>query len=329
MSIQELSNQLAIDARDLNALKREARGNTAASNKAVARQFEALFLQTVLKSMRDATPHEGMFDSEQTRFYESMHDQQLTQVLATKGGGLGLAAMIEKQLNQMSGGGGGGGSSGSTAVVPEGLPPAPSALPLAANPAARHLPAMIAAPLPPPNPFAPDKGGAARRQGDASSVPSAEARSFVDRVWPHALEVSRQTGIPAHFMVAQAALETGWGKSEPHLPDGRPSHNLFGIKADRNWSGAIANATTTEVVNGVSQRQTAAFRAYDSYAAAFRDYARLLTTSPRYGQVLGTQDAAGFARGLQQAGYATDPMYAAKLVRIIEGQTLRSSLQQG
>ena len=130
MSIQELSNQLAIDARDLNALKREARGNTAASNKAVARQFEALFLQTVLKSMRDATPHEGMFDSEQTRFYESMHDQQLTQVLATKGGGLGLAAIIEKQLNQMSGGGGGGGGSsgGSTAVVPEGLPPVKSAL---------------------------------------------------------------------------------------------------------------------------------------------------------------------------------------------------------
>jgi flagellar protein FlgJ len=162
-------------------------------------------------------------------------------------------------------------------------------------------------------------------------VPTSEAvppgaRDFVTRVWPHAQEVSRATGIPAHFMVAQAALETGWGKSEPRTADGRPSNNLFGLKAGRNWTGAVVEATTTEFVNGTPKRQTERFRAYGSYADAFRDYAALLQGSPRYAAVLGTQNAGDFARGLQRAGYATDPMYSAKLERIIGGATLRGAL---
>jgi flagellar protein FlgJ len=154
----------------------------------------------------------------------------------------------------------------------------------------------------------------------------AGAREFVSRVWPHALEVSRATGIPAHFMVAQAALETGWGRSEPRLADGRPSFNIFGIKAGRAWGGAAVEAQTTEFVDGVPQRRTERFRAYGSYAEAFRDYASLLLTSPRYAGLAGVQDPVAFARGLQQAGYATDPLYAAKLERIIGGSTLRTAL---
>ena len=127
-------------------------------------------------------------------------------------------------------------------------------------------------------------------------------------------------------MVAQAALETGWGKSEPRGPNGRPSFNLFGIKAGRSWSGPVVEASTTEIVDGQPQRQVERFRAYASYAEAFNDYARLLTANPRYAAVLGNQDAGGFARALQQAGYATDPMYAAKLERIIGGSVLRASL---
>jgi flagellar protein FlgJ len=181
-------------------------------------------------------------------------------------------------------------------------------------------------------PYVPGASGAmpaapaAGIQGAAEAAVPPGARDFVSRVWPHAIEVSRATGIPAHFMVAQAALETGWGKSEPRLADGRPSFNLFGLKAGRSWSGAVAEAQTTEFVDGVAQRQTERFRAYGSYAEAFRDYASLLLSSKRYAGVVGTQDAATFARGLQQAGYATDPMYAAKLERIIGGNTLRTAL---
>ena len=127
-------------------------------------------------------------------------------------------------------------------------------------------------------------------------------------------------------MVAQAALETGWGKSEPRFADGRPSYNLFGIKAGKSWNGAVVEATTTEYVDGAAQNQVERFRAYASYSEAFRDYANLLASNPRYANVIGSQDAARFARGLQQAGYATDPMYATKLERIIASNTLRQGL---
>jgi flagellar protein FlgJ len=124
-------------------------------------------------------------------------------------------------------------------------------------------------------------------------------------------------------MVAQAALETGWGKSEPRRADGSPSFNLFGIKAGKNWQGAVAESTTTEYVDGVARKQVERFRAYGSYEEAFNDYAQLLVGNPRYAAVLGAQEPAGFARALQAAGYATDPLYAAKLERIIAGNTLK------
>jgi len=312
------------DMQSLAALKKGAKDADPKSLKAAAQQFEALFLQMVLKSMRDATPREGLFDSEQSRLYESLLDQQLAQVMSTRGS-TGLAAMIERQLAR-------NGDNvinplGNLPLVPEvrGLPldrQTPEGLPLPR----REVPAMsldsalnspLAAPAAATTTTAPTSG---------AEAPPPGAREFVARVWPHALEVSQATGIPAHFMVAQAALETGWGKSEPRLADGGPSYNLFGLKAGRAWSGAVAEAQTTEFLAGVPQRQTERFRAYGSYAEAFRDYAGLLQSSPRYSAVLGTQDAAAFARGLQRAGYATDPMYSAKLERIIGGNTLRAAL---
>ncbi|PWB39835.1 MAG: flagellar assembly peptidoglycan hydrolase FlgJ, partial [Rhodocyclales bacterium] len=162
--------------------------------------------------------------------------------------------------------------------------------------------------------------------GERENNVPAPAREFVNRLWSQAGEASRATGIPAHFMIAQAALETGWGRAELRFSDGTPTYNLFGIKAGRGWQGAVAEATTTEYVNGVAQKTVERFRAYSSYAEAFRDYASLLTSNPRYAAVLNQQDAAGFARGLQRAGYATDPMYAAKLERIIGGQALRAGM---
>jgi flagellar protein FlgJ len=142
----------------------------------------------------------------------------------------------------------------------------------------------------------------------------------------HAIAASNATGIPAKFLLGHAALESGWGKGEIRTTDGSPSHNLFGIKAGRNWKGATVDVTTTEYVDGAPRKMVQTFRAYASYAQAFQDYARLLQNSPRYAAVLTQSDGAGFAQGLQRAGYATDPRYAEKLTRILNGASLRQTL---
>jgi flagellar protein FlgJ len=161
----------------------------------------------------------------------------------------------------------------------------------------------------------------------ASPLPLSKTREFVDRVWSHAVEAARATGIKPQFMVGQAALESGWGRGEIRGEDGSQTYNLFGVKAGRNWTGPVVEKTTTEYVNGIAQKTTAKFRVYGSYAESFKDYASLLTGNRRYAEVIGNgQSAEGFARGLQQAGYATDPAYADKLTRIINGPTLRASL---
>lgn len=320
-------NPNVFDVGSLTALKRQVKNGDPTALKAAARQFESLFLQMVLKSMRDATPREGLFDSEQSRMYESLLDQQLVQVLGAKSGGTGLAAMIEKQLLRQN----------QEPQAFEGpIPLSPSVpsiplqrermIPLSATGMQRMPAALgpppVAAPLLPSIPLPAVVGDSAA----AAAGPLKSVREFAARLWPAATEAGRATGIPAHFMVAQAALETGWGKSEPRRADGSPSFNVFGIKAGRNWQGPVVEATTTEYVDGVAQKQTERFRAYGSYAEAFRDYSSLLSGNARYAGVLGTQDATSFARGLQRAGFATDPMYAAKLERIIGGSTLRQVL---
>lgn len=306
-----------LDPRSLADLKRQAREGSPQALAAAAKQFEALFLQMVLKSMRDATPSNGLMDSDQTRMFQSLLDQQLAQNLA-QGGGTGLARALVRQLGPKAAAGteapGGVGSDGFSALP---LPPLPART--AVGPANRS--GVPGAGWPKPAGAA-----AAESAADLAGSLPASAREFVERVWPHAEEASRATGIPAHFMVAQAALETGWGKAELRQADGQPSYNLFNIKAGRAWDGATVAAATTEFADGQASRETARFRAYGSYAEAFRDYARLLTTSPRYADVLNASDGPSFARRLQQSGYATDPMYADKLMRIIGGATLRSAL---
>ena len=160
----------------------------------------------------------------------------------------------------------------------------------------------------------------------AATEPPASSKEFVNRVWPHAVEASRSTGVPPQFLVAHSALESGWGRSEIRKADGSSSFNLFGIKAGKNWTGQTVEATTTEYVDGQPQQVVERFRAYGSYEEGFRDYANLLRSNARYSAVIGSQDGTEFARRLQQAGYATDPMYADKLSRIINGPALRQAL---
>jgi flagellar protein FlgJ len=308
------------DVSSLATLKRQASKGDPAANKEVARQFEAFFLQMVLKAMRDATPREGVFNSDQTRMYESLLDQQLAQVLGGGNRGTGLAAMIEAQLARRN-------QDPRPLDGPLPLQPAAPVFPLPQEKALplrrdaapafvplRNLPAPATA-VPPAPTFAPGAAAATSAQ-----------RAFVDRMLPAAVAAEQITGIPAHFMVAQAALETGWGKSEPRRADGSPSFNSFGIKAGANWRGATVDATTTEVIAGLAQTRIERFRAYASYEEAFGDYANLLVSNPRYAAILGAQEPGRFARGLQAAGFATDPQYAAKLQSIIGGTTLRQAL---
>jgi flagellar protein FlgJ len=236
-----------------------------------AQQFEQVFLNMMLKSMREATPQETMFDNDQTKMFTGMLDQQLSQSMST-GHGVGLADIMVRQLRHSS--------------------------------------------------MNPDSIKADAAPGVKGSIPSAYnenfQQDFVKKLMPHAEQASAETGIPAHLMVGQAALESGWGRREIKMPDGTNSHNLFGIKAGSGWNGKIAEVTTTEYHNGVANKQIEKFRAYGSYAEGFKDYANMLSTNPRYSEVLKQGNSAnGFANALQQAGYATDPHYGEKLSKVI------------
>ncbi|HEY0847049.1 MAG TPA: flagellar assembly peptidoglycan hydrolase FlgJ [Noviherbaspirillum sp.] len=296
ISPSSLNGRLAIDVKDVNELRQSARQNSPEAIKAAAQQFEALFMNMVMKSMRDATPQEGMFDNEQSRMFTSMLDQQLSQTMASRG--VGLADALFRQLSVNRG------------TV---MPPSEDG----------ELPGIVPLPQRTPSPSSPAPLSLFERTAPVDGLRSnpnqpPHVRAFQERLAAHAEEASRTTGIPAKFMLGQAALESGWGRREIVGTDGTASHNLFGIKATGGWKGKVVDAVTTEYVNGVPQTKVEKFRAYDSYADAFRDYARLLSTNPRYEAVIANaQSVEGFAQGLQRAGYATDPNYAAKLTRII------------
>ncbi|MBF1164272.1 MAG: flagellar assembly peptidoglycan hydrolase FlgJ [Dechloromonas agitata] len=322
-NIQNQPNRAAFDVSSVQDLRNRFASNPQEGLKAAAQQFEALFLQQVMKSMRDTVPQDGLLNSDSSRFYTSLLDQQLAQNLASSGKGIGFARLIEQQLGKNLGASQSLGEPAAANTAAAG-----DALPLAASDG-RHLrPLAVASSLPTsaayPAPGAPAKAATSLAAGEGDLPPS--GKEFVSRVWPHAVEASRSTGIPPQFLVAHAALESGWGRSEIRRSDGSTSHNLFGIKAGKGWSGPSVEATTTEYVDGQAQSTVERFRAYGSYDEAFRDYASLLRNNPRYGGVIGSQDGAEFAKGLQRAGYATDPAYADKLSRIINGPTLRLAL---
>ncbi len=312
MKAEDLNaNRFVLDPKTAADIRLKIKQDPQGGLKQAAQQFESLMLQMMLKSMRDATPQDGPMDSDQTRFFTSIMDQQLAQNLSAKGS-LGFARLIEHQL-------------GKNLATGSSVDPA-SSLEALQKSLLEHQTASSAARFP--------GAGADRiRSTSSASVESAglvgasgNTSDFVNRVWPHAVEAASDIGVPPQFLVAHSALESGWGKSEIKTANGSPSYNLFGVKAGRGWQGASVEVQTTEFVDGVAQPSREKFRVYGSYAEAFRDYASLLKNNPRFSGVLGQKDGTQFARSLQQSGYATDPMYADKLNRIIHGSTLRQAL---
>jgi flagellar protein FlgJ len=295
------SSKVALDTKSLGDLKQSAKAGSPEALRGASTQFEAMFINMMMKSMRDATPQDGMLDSQTTKTFTTMLDQQTSQNLAKRG--MGLADVLVRQLTTQSvnaqalaiGGGQPGG-----AAAPGAMPAPMDAASLMKTRGALATAAPVA-------------------DSASSRSKPAHVRAFQEKLGSHAEEAERATGVPAKFMLGQAALETGWGKRMIRNTDGSTSHNLFGIKAGPGWKGKVATAVTTEYVNGRPHTKVEKFRAYESYADAFKDYGTLLSKNPRYEKVLAHGgDASTFAHGLQRAGYATDPLYAQKLSRIIK-----------
>jgi peptidoglycan hydrolase FlgJ len=281
------NSPLGGDARALAGLRNSASSDPKAAVKEAAKQFEGIFMQQLMKSMRDASVSSGMLDNAGTKMGTEMLDQQFaTQMTGLRGG---LSDMIARQLERQLG------------------EPLANIAADAAKAAATAKPAekATAAPL------------SSGLQGKERQI------GFLKLHDSAAKAAEAATGIPANFMVAQAAHESGWGRHEIKNSDGSTSFNVFGIKATSSWKGPTTEVTTTEVINGEARKVKAKFRAYGSYEEAFTDYARMMKNNPRYAKVVESgASAQGFAQGLQKAGYATDPEYAAKLTRMIN-TTLR------
>jgi flagellar protein FlgJ len=267
------------DFQGLASLKNDAKAQAPTALKEAARQFESLFTQMLLKSMREANKSFGqdsLFGSDQADMYQDMFDDQIAMQMS-KGKGLGLADMLVRQLQ---------GGVGATSQSQE--------APATAKPQA-------------PTPVASSKD------------------DFLRTMRPHAEQAAREIGVDPDALLAQAALETGWGRSVPCNAQGDCSFNLFGIKAGSQWSGATVNVPTLEFESGIPVRKVERFRSYDSPADSFRDYAALIRDSSRYANARGAGDnVEAFAAALQQGGYATDPNYAQKIAAVADEVRARS-----
>jgi len=316
----------------LTRLKAAARMDKRASTSTVARQFETLFTQMMLKSMRSASLGSGILDSDQSKQYRDLADSQLAMSLSNRGNGLGIAKMLERQLL--------GHEVKDAATTPHALNPLPQ------RPAAmQKLEGADASTTTQPSISDDAKtlrnglhpvwhaaltaiDGASNGTVDRiSKALPANATEFVKTMLPAAEAAAEKLGVSVRAVLAHAALETGWGKHMPRAANGTSSNNLFGIKAGSSWDGAKARVSTTEYENGVAVRRVDSFRAYDSPTAAFNDYADLIAGNPRYASALGHGDnVKGFAAALQRGGYATDPSYASKLAHIADSAPMREAL---
>ena len=298
------------DFNGLSNLRREAGQNSEQALEKTAKQFEALFVQMMLKSMREAGQGEGLFDNDQSKLYTDMYDKQLSLPLTEQGEGIGRAKMMVQQLKSTL-----PPQQGATQTTVDGVLAVPQrGLNSFALQPAVQAPTQTAV-------------VGATEQGEAQSALSFDSpEQFVAALAPYANATAKRLGVDPRALLAQAALETGWGKAVISHSDGSSSYNLFNIKADSRWEGDKVAKPTLEYRQGVAAREVAQFRSYGSLAESFNDYAEFLSSSPRYAEALKQGgEAERYVEELQKAGYATDPAYAAKIKQIMSRDTVAAA----
>lgn len=322
------------DFQGLMRLKAEAGKKTPEAIRETARQFEALFVQTMLKAMRDASPGEGMGESNQTELYREMYDQQMA-LHIVKGRGLGIADMLVSSL---------GGEQQDEDKLPEPVAgisrledvsrPVVDTGP--AQPVLKKSPVVPIVQLDSAVPLqalvnTPDvvsERTPASNPGAENWLPETP-EEFIHDLLPHASKGAATLGVKPGVLIAQAALETGWGQKVIRHADGRSSFNLFGIKASAGWSGDRVSVSTLEYENGVAEKQRAVFRSYDSIAGAVSDYVEFLRSNPRYQKALEqAADPDTYLKGLKEAGYATDPAYVDKIKAIMDRGSFMANVEK-
>ncbi|GAA4890539.1 flagellar assembly peptidoglycan hydrolase FlgJ [Ferrimonas pelagia] len=302
-----------LDMAQLDGLRQQAQADPDASLREVALQFEGIFLNMMLSSMRDANAafedEDSPFSSDTSKFYQQMQDEQLASELSSQGS-LGLADLIVEQL--------GGESQQIPASALRGTEFAPPVR--AATTASADVSLSPAEPVAERTPVAPPLQAAINPEPVTFDSPE----HFVQTLLPQAEEAAQTLGQDPMLLIAQAALETGWGRKILPGPEGQSSHNLFNIKADRRWDGDKTSINALEFEDQLPVMRRSAFRVYDDLKASFDDYVDFLG-QPRYREALGAKDASGFIHGLQQAGYATDPNYANKILNVFNGLLQQTS----
>lgn len=307
------------DLKGIDNLRRAAQSGDKGALEEAAKQFEAIFMQMMLKSMRKAqgalADKDSPFNSQQVQFYRDMHDQQLAVDLSSRGG-VGIADIIVQQLS----------------------PGKDGFMPAAAIRDNANLANMTRQPT--VNATRSDSQVAAQNTEQSQAQPQQQPASkqsafaspseFISTLLPHAKEFAQKLGLDAEALLAQAAVETGWGRFMIHSGDGQNSHNLFGIKADKRWDGQSTSINTLEFDQGIPKQQKAAFRSYDSFTDSLKDYVSFVTDNPRYQQAIEkASDPKAYFSALQAAGYATDPQYANKVLSVLNSDTFKSALGFG
>jgi flagellar protein FlgJ len=339
-------------------LKGQARKESPEAVKEVAKQFESIFINNVLKSMREAKLADGAMDSDQSKFYNDMYDQQLA-VHLSGSPGVGLADLIVKQLSHDKPKNGkqdtedslnrsvglsrsdseqthavsqqastihtyakegvGGITEGQAKITPY-IQDATARM----QEVEQRMERLPRSPLDKMTEFPFDSAMRPMSElKDDHALPIQSAEEFVKRLHPLAVQAARELGVEPKVILAQAALESGWGHSTIKNGNGDNTFNLFNIKADKSWQGKQAQVATLEFDQGVAKKVNAGFRSYDSFEESFRDYVDFIKSNPRYGDALKkVGNAEQYMRELQRAGYATDPKYADKVMSIYQGNTM-------
>ncbi|BFM16586.1 flagellar assembly peptidoglycan hydrolase FlgJ [Maricurvus nonylphenolicus] len=284
------------DLTDLQSIKREGRENKEAALEKIAQQFESIMLQTMLKTMREANDvfaEDSYFNSSEMKFHQDMFDHQLGLSLS-QGKGLGIADAFIRQMKQQY-----------LSVEPNGL--------------------GNNGPMPLDKPFkGPEKAGPSTIGVKQPMAISPE--EFVAKVKPYADKAAESLGVDSRVLIAQAALETGWGRHVIHRESGESSFNLFNIKAGSDWQQDQVSVSTIEFNHGVARHEQAQFRVYPDMAASFEDYTAFIGERQRYAAAVdNANNPYAYLKELQAAGYATDPEYANKVWRVFNSEAVQQA----